>query len=311
MFRIAIINAIHVGVGPLAYWFSNAAEFMILLRTDESVIVSSGGAQVILIEAIQDAFSSLLEAVITRLRPALASLFEDNTVFEGGRARGSGAKDIWDVVPDVDGAPAFDTTFIIDTLDATFLLLQGCETAPQLCSQLFESIFSFIGAKSFNMFIDDSSHFRWVQGISIAFNLSRISQWAAQHNLSSQAEVHLKYLSEASQLLQMQKSDLAHLDTISSSVTTLNSLQLRRILSEYTAFDEEKPVPQTLIECLAGIALNRADRQVVEDESVDCKLQLHRNPGFLLPFRMPLSSQLISTLVSENPGKKCDLCCCF
>ncbi len=91
---------------------------------------------------------------------------------------------------------------------------------------------------------------------------------------------------QASQLLQANKSSLAHLDSICDVCHVLNSLQLERILRNFRTQDDGMRIPATLIDCVKGRAMNRADRIALEDGSSACRLQLTRNEDFVLPFHI-------------------------
>jgi hypothetical protein len=320
--KVAMLVSMNVmnasDVATLAFWLANASEMSMALRSDYTLAAfGCAGPQQKLAETAQEAFAQMLSEVKKRLRPGIPALLSDTSALaangmggllgspagsESRRASltggaGSGRSS---VSGPVDDPAVANVHYILDTLEAVHRVARGCLVSAGITSQLFQSIYYFIGAEAFNVFISDTNMFRCDKGLVIRYNLSLLTEWAAKHGLK--VERHLRHITQASQLLQAQKVSLQYLDMICDACADLNSLQVEKILRHYRPGTDEEAVPVTLIDCVKGRFLASMDPQVQEDESVGNRVQLNRNPDFLLPFRLSGETHMSRRLVRESRG---------
>lgn len=267
-------------ISCLASWLANASELLMALRHDESFVASSGAAQLCLSEVVQEAFSALVNETNARLKLAVPAMLKAQGIFtlhSQGRERAS-------------SDPEDGVQYAVESLDALCTLLHETQVDESLIQACFSSIFYYLGAVLFNEFIgsQDQGMYQWDRGLIIRFNIQLLSDWSAGRRLVMHD--YFAHIIQASQLLQTNKSSLEHLDAICQTCTRLNSLQLGRILEHYSCQPDEKKMPATLVDCLRARAMANADHAVLEDETVNCSLQLFRNPNFLLPFRLTAAS---------------------
>eukprot|EP00054_Salpingoeca_dolichothecata_P027107 m.197133 g.197133 ORF g.197133 m.197133 type:complete len:1089 (-) comp25865_c0_seq2:49-3315(-) len=282
LMKIAMFNGRNgQQVNEITFWLSNGIEFLMVLRTDETLGHASGEAQQLLTDAVQEAFQGLLRLCKQRLKPAIKALLHEGGAFQTQSWWRRSFSTKKKVKP---SKVQHDITFLLSTFDALYSLCCQCLLTPPMIEQLFSSIYFFVAGTLFNQFIGSKDNFRWDRGLQMRFNLSRLSEWSTQHALM--VDHHLNYVIQASQLLQANKSSLSHLDFICESCALLNSVQVERILRHYKPSEDEGKVPGTLIDCIKARAMNNADVLAREDESINCRLQLERNPNFALPFRL-------------------------
>ena len=275
-------------LGCQAFWLANATELVMVIRSDDTLATAhSAEAQLLITEGIQEVFAAIASEIKLRVAPALPTV-----LYEGGTL-GSPKRQSSD--------PVVDVQFIISSLDAAHGVLASCLTSELIVQQLFSSIYFFMGAKIFNHFIsgDKDAMFQWARGMVMRFNITRLVDWANQHKIQG-AEAHLSFISQAALLLQINKSSLAHLDSICETCNMLNSEQLDHIMRNYRFSPDEDKIPVTLIDCVRARAMNNADVVAKEDESVGCKVQLLRNADFVLPFRLSGNFHMNSGLVRKK-----------
>lgn len=204
--------------------------------------------------------------------------------------------------------PTNTVQYLLTTLEAALQVTRNCLVSSGMIEQLIQAAFYFIGAEAFNAFISDKTLWRCDAGLFIRYNLSRLTDWASRHGF--RVDSQLRLLTQASQLLQMQKTSLQYLDRICESCADLNSLQMEKILRNYKPGVDEGPVPATLIDCVQGRFMATMDKNVLDDETVGGKLQLLRNPDFALPFRLTGESHMSRRLVRLRMRRRRECCFC-
>ena len=259
----------------LGMWLANASELLMAIRHDESLVATSGDAQVRLNEVVQEALSALVSETKARVKPAVPAMLQEQGVFT-----------LQFQERDMATSPEHGMQYVIESLDALCTCLRDAQVNTSLIQSLFSSVFYYLGAMLFNEFITtkDRDMYTWDRGLVARFNMQLLSDWAISRKLPFGA--YLTHVVQASQLLQTNKSSLEHLDAIAETCNQLNSLQLEHILKRYKAQSDEKPIPAVLIDCLKARAMATTDKACLDDESVNCSVQLLRNPHYLLPFRL-------------------------
>jgi myosin heavy subunit len=196
-------------------------------------------------------------------------------------------------------APLASMKYLLDTLEALHRITAGAAFTKAVTKQLFDAVFCFAGAFTFNLFIDDKQMFRCDRGLLIRFNIATLTDWGSRHSLRM-VEGHFLHLVQAVQLLQTPKVSLQQLDAICYTCRCLNSLQVERILKFYRPGEDEEGLAPNLADCVKARFLASLDDHVYEDESVGCRVQLHRNPLFWLPFRLAGHSRMGQHLVGKS-----------
>ena len=286
-------------VNELAMLLANTSELLAALRTDDALIPTSGAAQVTLTGCVQETFAALLEQIKRRCRNSVSSILKDGRAALADLPRSSQAPATASSAGKVAAAsaavavvaaaalPDASIDFLIESLDAMHQLLEHSLVPKSLRVQLYEAIFHHIGTTAFNQLLADGDKekwYRWDRGLSISYNLAQLLDWATDREMN--LEKYLAHTSQAARLLQLNKSSLANLDPLCEAANLLNSLQIERLLRKYKPGRGEPKVPPELIDCMRGRAMHGADVLAAEDEMVQCKLQLFRDPNYALPFRL-------------------------
>eukprot|EP00050_Salpingoeca_kvevrii_P011322 m.14481 g.14481 ORF g.14481 m.14481 type:complete len:1097 (+) comp3373_c0_seq1:389-3679(+) len=282
-------------LASLAFWLANGSELLFVLRSDYSLAsCHTAEAQLLLTDAVQEAFDTLLQEIKARVAPALPAIMTETASMIGAAPPKSANN------RRKKAAVEFDVAFIVESLKAVYRLVRNAMVSPAIVNQLFAHAFYFIGASLFNTLVQNRTYFNWQTGMNIRFNLTRLTEWTAARGITANVEQYLTHITQAAMLLQGNKSSLAHLDALCECCDRLNSLQIDKILRSYKPARDESPVPGTLIECMKARAMNGADRLDAEDDSVECRLTLLRNASFALPFRLSGEFHMNSGLLDKD-----------
>jgi hypothetical protein len=255
----------------IAFWMANTVELLMALRTDQMLCPPATQMGVVgeLTQMVEDAYSSFVVKAMEFVLPTLPS------VILGGELMDAPTKGKEQKV-------AVDTKSTDLVFGDLLKLLKQNLMSHSVTSQLFASIFFRTGASLFNIFLSHPEIFECNAGLRIRFNLSRLSEWARNHRLNMSG--HLLHITQASQLLQTNKSSLEHLGTLNEACGDLNAVQLRHILGHYRLAKGEAPVPPELVSCIT--AMVRAKDKGAADDDGAGSVQLERNASHLLPFRL-------------------------
>lgn len=139
-----------------------------------------------------------------------------------------------------------------------------------IIADFFSSTFYYIGAGVFNLLVSSSRGLTWKRGLVLRFNLVQLVDWGAERKLNH-LDVYLEHAFQASQLLQANKSSLAHLDALCNSSSKLNSVQVGKLLRSYRPSEGEPSVSVELIACVRARAMANADVKALDDETVFCR----------------------------------------
>ena len=264
-------------LSKLALLLANTSELLAAMRTDETLVSTSGNAQVTITSCVVTAFQAILADTKARISPALPAVLYEDAAFADTSAS---------QIQSTRGAQAQTMDDLCNTLTELHDLLTQCLLGPSMVKEMFDSVFYFIGAAVFNIFIEskDKQMYRWDRGLLIRFNLANLVEWAEQRDLGVQ--LHLERIMQAAQLLQVNKSSLAHLDAVCDSCASLNSLQINKVLSKYVPAEGDSKLAREVVDCIKARAMTKADVADADDETVSGKVQLTRSKDHLLPFRL-------------------------
>ena len=266
-------------INKLAMILSNATELLMGLRTDEELLAESGSLQVELNDCIQDAHAALLDLVKVRLNPAYATILREGSVSAGlgstGTMRGGRQSHV---------GPGL--LFLLESLDVLHTLFFHVLLPTSLVQLVFDSIYYHAGSVTFNLLMNekDPNFITWDRGLLIQFNVSQLNEWAREHGLP--ITHHLAPIMQSARLLQLNKSSIAHLDSLCAACPQLNSLQIECLLKKYKPTEGEPVVAKALLDCMRARAMNNVDRFAEDEETARCRLQIMRDENHVLPFRL-------------------------
>ena len=266
-------------VNKLAMILANATELLMALRIDEDLLAESGTLQVELNDCIQDAYSAMLAMIKARLSPAYPRILREGSVQAGLGSTGAMRAGRHSFV-----GPGM--TFLLDSLDSLHTLFYHTLMPKALTHLIFDSVYYHIGASTFNMLMNtqDNNFLTWSRGLVVQFNISQLTEWARERSLPVTHQ--LAQVAQSARLLQLNKSSIAHLDSLCDACPQLNSLQIERLLKKYKATDEEPEVAKALLDCMRARAMNSVDRYAEDEEAARCQLQIERDESHALPFRL-------------------------
>jgi myosin heavy subunit len=221
-------------VEKLVLLLANASELLAAMKTDVTLVSTSGGAQVKITKCVVTAFTAVLNETKARLGAALLAVLN-----EGAESSH---------LSNHKSSPAHSMEFLLESLTQLHGLVTECMLGPSIVTSLFASVFYYIGAAVFNLFITskDKHMYRWDRGLLIRLNLEMLYDWAESHSLT--IGTGMNRIKEAAQLLQMNLSSLTYLDSICESCPSLNSLQIDVILRGYRPAEGDTKCSSKFIE---------------------------------------------------------------
>eukprot|EP00038_Savillea_parva_P009268 m.182364 g.182364 ORF g.182364 m.182364 type:complete len:1142 (+) comp15512_c0_seq1:275-3700(+) len=261
-------------VRKLALLLANSSELFHAMKSDEYLVSTSGAAQVMMLEAAEEAFSGLVLEAKRRIRPCLPAVLREDAMASSEQE-------------DLPGRARYGTMKqLIESLSALHDLVESTLMSEDLVLTIFDQLFFYLGAKVWNDFImtKEKNFYRWDRGLLIRFNLAQLTDWAEARGID--ASHQLRHITQACLLLQTNKSSLAFLDTVCSACPSLNSKQVAKILRNYTPAEGDAKVPPSVIDCIVGRAMTVADLTDVDDPEAGCAVRLERNVDFELPFHL-------------------------
>jgi hypothetical protein len=223
--------------------------------------------------SVEDAFQGVISAGRLRVRLCLGAVLREDAMVNGHD----------DETGMEDGERMVD---LLESLSALHDLLKSTLMADSLVASVFGQLFFFMGAAVWNDFIlsKEKEFYRWDRGLLIRFNLTQLADWAEMRGLT--VRNCFQHITEACLLLQANKSSLAFLDSVCDACPSLNSLQVAKILKNYSPAEGDNQVPAPVMDCIVGRAMTVADVVDLQDEVAGCSVQLDRNEDFELPFRL-------------------------
>ena len=255
-------------LATVLFWLANTSELLAAVKGDSALVLEAGDLAVALTNLAEDAFSFFAEQVYARLRQAVPFILSESSIITSALSKISSGHD----------GPSH-LQFVIAQLRSVHRLMDACLLSKFIGDQIFSYIFQQMGTLLFNSFVANPENFRWERALVIKFNLSRLSDFASAHGLKVVMERHLKHISQAVLLLQLNKTSLAHLDHICENCGSLNSVQIEHLLRNYRAGHDEAAVSADLISCIKARAMNDVDLECAEDEACGFRVQLLRVPA--------------------------------
>ena len=149
---------------------------------------------------------------------------------------------------------------------------------PKLVQQVFRQLFYIINATMCNHLLLRKDLVRLTKGMQVRYNISKIEDWARDHNLEQICSSLVEAV-QITQLLQCNKSKPDDIDTIFETCTKLKPLQIQKVLQMYTPEDFEERVPAALI---------RAAQARVEAEA-GAGTKLLMDTSFIHPVTFPFT----------------------
>lgn len=131
---------------------------------------------------------------------------------------------------------------------------------------------------------------------SARFNLSQLEDWVRVNQLDGSGIVEaLESITQATQLLQVNKKTLEDVDAICEVCASLNTVQVQKILSMYTPANEyEARVPSSVIKAVVERGHNKTE-----------PMYLMMDTSYMFPVTLPFTPSAVSleTIhIPENCG---------
>ena len=192
----------------LAFWLSNASEFLHFLRSDKHVHSYAREAQEILTLVVQKTFFQLVKLLQSELNLVIPNLVS----VDAGNDQKSSAG-------------------IISVLNSVMTVLRRCRVNASLTIQLFSHLFHHINRVCFNLLVSCREVSSSVWGSRLVPRVWRVQGWSQAQGLELAAECHLARLLQAAQLLQAPPESPEEAAHLSSVCCSLNSVQVSRLLT--------------------------------------------------------------------------------
>ena len=191
----------------LAFWLSNASEFLHFLRSDKHVHSYALEAQEILTLVVEKTFFQLVRLLQSELNLVIPNLVSADA-----------------------GTDQKCSAGIISVLNSAMTVLRRCRVNASLTIQLFSHLFHHINRECFNLLVRcDEVGPLW--GSRLVPRVWKVQGWSQAQGLELAAECHLARLLQAAQLLQSPPDTPEQAAHLSSVCCSLNSLQVTRLLS--------------------------------------------------------------------------------
>ncbi|XP_074640030.1 afadin-like [Tubulanus polymorphus] len=249
----------------LSFWMANASEILNFFKQDRDLNAYSVDAQNVLAETVEVGFNHLVLCLERDLQQAMPAFLDNN---------------------DDDTDEDWNNGDVLSTMSAAMSLLRRCRVNAALTIQLFSQLFHFINMWLFNQLVLEPrlQLCSRLWGHRLHRRLGRVEVWAEKQGLELAADCHLARILQASDLLEMPKSNPNDLINRSASWFKLNSLQMRVLLQNYIPMRDEQSIPHDLILKMVNIAETSND-ELIRSEGRD--IHLEEDPNLHLPFLLP------------------------
>ncbi|XP_068711585.1 unconventional myosin-Va-like isoform X2 [Montipora foliosa] len=156
---------------------------------------------------------------------------------------------------------------------------------PEIIKQVFRQLFYNIGANMMNNLLLRKDMCHWSRGMQIRFNLSQLEDWVRLNQLEGSGIVEaLENVIQATQLLQVNKKTLEDVEAICEVCSSLNTLQVQKILSMYTPANEyEARVPSSVIRAVVERGHNKTEPMFLMNDT-----------AYMYPFTLPFTPSAVS-----------------
>ncbi|XP_074612959.1 unconventional myosin-Va-like isoform X2 [Acropora palmata] len=174
---------------------------------------------------------------------------------------------------------------ITNRLTNVLAILNAHCVDPEIIKQVFRQLFYYIGANMMNNLLLRKDMCHWSRGMQIRFNLSQLEDWVRLNQLEGSGIVEaLENVIQATQLLQVNKKTLEDVDAICEVCSSLNTLQVQKILSMYTPANEyEARVPSSVVRAVVERGHNKTE-----------PMYLMSDTAYMYPFTLPFTPSAVS-----------------
>eukprot|EP01135_Chromosphaera_perkinsii_P002023 Nk52_evm70s215 gene=Nk52_evmTU70s215 len=147
---------------------------------------------------------------------------------------------------------------VFEILSSILEIMRTHYVEPNIIQQIFEQIIYFIGTTMLNNLMLRKDLCHWSKGIQIRYNLTLLADWVRDSNIKN-IKLRLESITEAAQLLQMDKTRNEDVELICETCKSLNALQIQKLLVMYTPGDYEEKVPASVIRAVGAMGADNAD----------------------------------------------------
>ncbi|PIO60726.1 DIL domain protein [Teladorsagia circumcincta] len=241
----------------LLFWLANASELSFLVERDPDLRTPRAGQLGTVVETV---FRRLCTVLLGALRPACKPMLDTNIPIEDG------------------------SNELLSLLDGTLRAARASRLNAALTIQLCSHVLHAINATIFNALVGVSSspvRLTTRLGKCLQARLAALHGWAEQMGVELAAECHLDRSRQAAALLAAQKNDVA---ALGATCYKLNSLQVRYLLTHFSAQAGEIPCDSDVIARIVGLAERQADHLTLQDGH---PITLAESEQLLLPFLLP------------------------
>ncbi|EYC38570.1 hypothetical protein Y032_0709g1724 [Ancylostoma ceylanicum] len=241
----------------LLFWLANASELSFLVDRDPDLRTPRSGQ---LDSVVETVFRRLCTVLLGALRPACKPMLDVSIPIEDG------------------------SNELLTLLDGTLRAARACRLNAALTIQLCSHVLHAINATLFNSLVGVTSNTAQLTtrlGKCLQARLAAVHGWAEQMGVELAAECHLDRSRQAAALLAAQKNDVA---ALGATCYKLNSLQVRYLLTHFSAQDGEIPCDSDVISRVVGLSERQADALTVQDGH---PITLAESEQLLLPFLLP------------------------
>ncbi|KAJ1349106.1 hypothetical protein KIN20_004555 [Parelaphostrongylus tenuis] len=241
----------------LLFWLANASELSFLVDRDKDLRSPRAGQ---LITAMENIFRRLCTVLVGALKPTCKRMLDVTIPVEDG------------------------SNELLSLLDGTLRAARASRLNAALTIQLCSHVLHAVNATLFNALVGVSSspaHLTTRLGRCLWARLASIHSWAEQMGVELAAECHLDRSRQAAALLAAQKNDVA---ALGATCYKLNSLQVRFLLTHFSADDGEIPCDDDVINRVVSLAERQADHLTLQDGH---PITLAETEQLLLPFLFP------------------------
>ncbi|XGW20367.1 hypothetical protein V3C99_003848 [Haemonchus contortus] len=241
----------------LLFWLANASELSFLVERDPDLRTPRAGQLGTVVETV---FRRLCTVLLGALRPACKPMLDVTIPIEDG------------------------SNELLSLLDGTLRAARASRLNAALTIQLCSHVLHAINATIFNALVGVSSapvRLTTRLGKCLQARLAALHGWAEQMGVELAAECHLDRSRQAAALLAAQKNDVA---ALGATCYKLNSLQVRYLLTHFSAQDGEIPCDNDVITRIVSLAERQADHLTLQDGH---PITLAESEQLLLPFLLP------------------------
>ncbi|VDO26192.1 unnamed protein product [Haemonchus placei] len=214
----------------LLFWLANASELSFLVERDPDLRQLG--------TVVETVFRRLCTVLLGALRPACKPMLDVTIPIEDGNE-------------------------LLSLLDGTLRAARASRLNAALTIQLCSHVLHAINATIFNALVGVSSPVRLTTrlGKCLQARLAALHGWAEQMGVELAAECHLDRSRQAAALLAAQKNDVA---ALGATCYKLNSLQVRYLLTHFSAQDGEIPCDNDVITRIVSLAERQADHLTLQ-----------------------------------------------